>query len=352
MAFQNTSFLTTLATAGTALLSLSFVFASTAQEFLGSCIFLFVKHPYDVGDHCEINNISLQVHQISLFFTIFKRIDNLKIIQIPNSVLNTLWIENTTRSKAMKEQIELFISFDTPLEDIEVFRTLIEAFVQQPENSRDYQPNVLIETVSVNSMDKLSIRVEVVHKSNWHNENVRVARHNKLMTTLIMALQNVPILGPGGHKYTLGSPANPTYTVSITNDWAIHTRENADKERQNKRLVNSLSKNEEKKGDEALKIPTYDSKAPMEQNKRRSADKKADIASKNDEMISNFNSLFPQNSQRQALMKRELTRGKRKPGEAVQDRPQNINSPIPAKVAATPIISSQILDGQSLDEEN
>lgn len=43
VAFLNKNFVTTLATAGTALLSLSFVFSITAQEFLGSCIFLFVK---------------------------------------------------------------------------------------------------------------------------------------------------------------------------------------------------------------------------------------------------------------------------------------------------------------------
>lgn len=46
IAFLNKSFTTTLATAGTTLLSLSFVFSVTAQEVLGSCIFLFVKHPF------------------------------------------------------------------------------------------------------------------------------------------------------------------------------------------------------------------------------------------------------------------------------------------------------------------
>ena len=39
VAFLNENFVTTLATAGTALLSLSFVFAATCQEVLGSCIF-------------------------------------------------------------------------------------------------------------------------------------------------------------------------------------------------------------------------------------------------------------------------------------------------------------------------
>ena len=54
VAWLNQNFSTTLATTGTALLSLSFVFAATAQEVLGSCIFLFVKHPFDVGDRVDI----------------------------------------------------------------------------------------------------------------------------------------------------------------------------------------------------------------------------------------------------------------------------------------------------------
>jgi small-conductance mechanosensitive channel len=39
------SFATTLATAGTALLSLSFIFAVTCQEILASILFLFYKVP-------------------------------------------------------------------------------------------------------------------------------------------------------------------------------------------------------------------------------------------------------------------------------------------------------------------
>lgn len=43
IAFLNTDFATTLATAGTALLSLSFVFSVTCQEILASILFLFYK---------------------------------------------------------------------------------------------------------------------------------------------------------------------------------------------------------------------------------------------------------------------------------------------------------------------
>ena len=85
VAFFQSSFITTLATAGTSLLSLSFVFAVTTQEFLGSCIFLFVKHPYDVGDRVDITGPEkeqLLVEKISLLYTVFVRIDKMQVVQV------------------------------------------------------------------------------------------------------------------------------------------------------------------------------------------------------------------------------------------------------------------------------
>ena len=85
LAFFQSSFITTLATAGTALLSLSFIFAVTTQEFLGSCIFLFVKHPFDVGDRVDIVGSEKQqliVEKISLLYTVFVRIDKMQIVQV------------------------------------------------------------------------------------------------------------------------------------------------------------------------------------------------------------------------------------------------------------------------------
>lgn len=79
--------MTTLATAGTALLSLSFVFAVTTQEFLGSCIFLFVKHPYDVGDRVEITGTQLVVDKISLLYTVLTRLDKNQMVQV-SSIMN------------------------------------------------------------------------------------------------------------------------------------------------------------------------------------------------------------------------------------------------------------------------
>lgn len=155
---------TTLVTAGTTLLSLSFVFATSTQEVLGSCIFLFVKHPFDVLDRVDIGDDQLIVEHISLLYTIFKKVDTHKLTQVPNIVLNSLWIQNVSRSRAMKEQLLMFIRFDTTLEDIHLLRKEMQAFVLAKENNRDFQPDIDVEVTGIHEMNKLELRVEIKHK--------------------------------------------------------------------------------------------------------------------------------------------------------------------------------------------
>ncbi|KAF7533018.1 hypothetical protein G7054_g7465 [Neopestalotiopsis clavispora] len=244
LAFFQSSFITTLATAGTALLSLSFVFAVTTQEFLGSCIFLFVKHPYDVGDRVDIvgsEKQQLVVERISLLYTIFNRIDKMQIVQVPNIQLNNLWIENVTRSKAMKEVIDLNVSFDTSFEDIELLRQEMEAFVRHPDNARDFMPDLVIGVGGINDLDKLTLKIAMKHKSNWHNEAVRATRRSKFMCALALAVKKVPIIGPGGGGEPLGGPTNPSYSVAVSDQEAARARDKADQDKDMKRMVPAKS---------------------------------------------------------------------------------------------------------------
>jgi small-conductance mechanosensitive channel len=220
VAFLNKSFTTTLATAGTALLSLSFVFSVTAQEVLGSCIFLFVKHPFDVGDRVDIGDNQLVVERISLLFTVFRKVKDHKTTQVPNIVLNSQWIDNVSRSKAMREQVFLYIHSDTTLEDIQLLRNQMSAFVLDKDNSRDFQPDIDVELTGLAEMNKLELKVEIRHKSNWANEAVRASRRSKFMCALVLALRKVPIYGPGAGGAGAGDPANPTYSVAISHEMA------------------------------------------------------------------------------------------------------------------------------------
>ncbi len=341
--------MTTLATAGTTLLSLSFVFAVTTQEFLGSCIFLFVKHPYDVGDRVDIVGPAqeyLVVEQISLLYTVFKRIDSMKMVQVPNIVLNTLWIENITRSKAMKEQLEMYISFDTSLEDIETLRSEMEAFVRHSDNSRDFQPDIVLEATGIGNMDKLQLKVEIRHKSNWHNETVRAARRSKFMCALVLALRKVPIYGPGGGTEPLGGPNNPSYSVSFTDELAVAARDKAAKAKEAKRLIPTPPKEDTGKSSSTdhLGSTAEEAAASILNLRRPGNDESANIWNSRDDRTlgSREASLDIQRSNdidslKQSLLKRESTRGRRRPGETVPSIPRfenptlNVTQPSPRR---------------------
>ncbi|KAF2016091.1 hypothetical protein BU24DRAFT_193406 [Aaosphaeria arxii CBS 175.79] len=236
IAFLSPSFTATLATSATALLSLSFVFAATCQEVLGSCIFLFVKHPYDIGDRVDITSEALTVEHISLLYTVFKRVTNGKTLQIPNIVLNNLWVENVTRSKAMREQVSIFCDFGTSFEDINDLKKEMLDFVHDPQNNRDFHPEFEVEVVSIAEMNKLELRCEIRHKSNWSNEALRCARRSKFMCALVVALRKVPINGPGGGDAALGAAGNPSWSVSIPPAEAVAAREKFNNDRDAARL--------------------------------------------------------------------------------------------------------------------
>lgn len=71
----------------TSFTGLAFAIGGTVTEFLSCCIFLFVKHPYDVGDRITIDHQELVVKHISLMYSVFQRVDNDGVVQIPRESL-------------------------------------------------------------------------------------------------------------------------------------------------------------------------------------------------------------------------------------------------------------------------
>ncbi|KAJ5542456.1 hypothetical protein N7535_004877 [Penicillium sp. DV-2018c] len=197
ISFVTTGFGTVIAAGATSLLSLSFVFSVTAQEVLGSCIFLFVKHPFDIGDRVEVNSVPFVVERISLLFTVFRNVKDHRVTQVPNNILNSLWVDNFTRADAMHEQLTIPVAFDTSFAEVQALRQEMESFVRDKDNSRDFQPDVNIELGGVGDMDKLELCVDIRHKSNWSNETIRAARRSKFMCAFVLAVRKVGIRGPG-----------------------------------------------------------------------------------------------------------------------------------------------------------
>lgn len=200
-----------------------------------------VKHPYDIGDRVDIGATDqFTVDHISLLFTVFRRVSGTNVgrmVQIPNIVLNTLWIENVSRSKAMNEQLTIYIDFATSFEDVQLLKNEMLIFVTDKDNSRDFQPDIDVEVMGTTDMSKLELKVEIRHKSNWSNESVRAARRSKFMCALVAALKRVPINPPGGAGAAIGFPSNPGYSVTVSDEWAAKARDDASAAADAARLV-------------------------------------------------------------------------------------------------------------------
>ncbi|KAL8725271.1 MAG: hypothetical protein Q9166_007473 [cf. Caloplaca sp. 2 TL-2023] len=366
VAFLNASFTTTLATAGTALLSLSFVFAATAQEVLGSCIFLFVKHPFDVLDRVDIGDDQLIVEHISLLFTVFKKVTTGKLTQTANVVLNTQWIQNVSRSKAMKEQLLLYINFDTTLEDIQLLKQEIQSFVRDKDNSRDFQPDVDVEVTGIAEMNKLELKVEIRHKSNWANETVRAARRSKFMCALVLALRKIPIYAPGGGDAVLGSSDKPTYAVNVSDEQAAAARDAYAKTKEEKRLVpskepdpppdtaTSSATDVPDPADPATPLPLRYRLPPLAEqtalsdlNSRHPAADTArdvpdlDVNPSSDTRVSSDSRRSNDIEEVRGLLRRQSTRGKRKTSSSISQAnvPPSISENLPSTSVAPPTFS-------------
>lgn len=190
-----------LTSAGSTVLALSWLFSATAQEFLQSIIFVFVKHPFDVGDRVSIygntgatgKGDDYFVKEIALLYTEFKKMEG-QIVQAPNSYLNTLFILNMRRSGGLAEAVPIVIRFGTTIEQIDALRQALTEFVLS--EKREYQGKILTELREVTEAYSLTLNVVFFYKSNWQNELLRLQRRNKFICAMMVAMQNLGIEGP------------------------------------------------------------------------------------------------------------------------------------------------------------
>ncbi|POR33730.1 Putative MscS family protein [Tolypocladium paradoxum] len=220
-----------LASAGTSFLGLAWMLQATAQEFLQSIIFVFIKHPFDVGDRVTVYGSTganmkgddYYVTEISLLYTEFKKMQG-HIVQAPNSILNTLFILNQRRSNGLADVVPLEMRFGTPGHMIEELKARMLDFCLQ--NKRDYQPTIITEMTSLDQVRSCTMNMVFMHKSNFQNELLRLNRHNKFVTELMDQMVQIGIqapyrVEPGGSRefpmYWAGSQP-PPYGKDQQND--------------------------------------------------------------------------------------------------------------------------------------
>ncbi|KAH9604420.1 hypothetical protein KSS87_008513 [Heliosperma pusillum] len=112
------------------LLLVAFVVGDTVKGVFEAIIFVFMMHPFDVGDRCVIDGVQMTVEEMNILTTVFLRYDNEKIFY-PNSVLSTKPISNFYRSPEMSEAVEFAVDFSTTVQTIAVLKARIKGQVYE-----------------------------------------------------------------------------------------------------------------------------------------------------------------------------------------------------------------------------
>ncbi|XP_065850823.1 mechanosensitive ion channel protein 10-like [Euphorbia lathyris] len=173
-------FLTTkvLVFLSTQLLLAVFMFGNSVKTVFEAVIFVFLVHPFDVGDRCVINGIQMVVDEMNILTTTFLRHDNEKIYY-PNAVLATKPISNLYRSPPMNETLNFAVSLHTPNQTIEKLRERIKTYLLK--NPRWWHPDHSLRFTEIEDVNKMKLTLFVNHTINFHYIGKRLKRRSELV---------------------------------------------------------------------------------------------------------------------------------------------------------------------------
>jgi len=181
------------------------------HDVLTSIIFLFVRHPFDVGDQIDLGDKGggvFTVKEIRLLSTILLN-GHGGYVQVSNNVLADLFIENIRRSPKMSESFSFDVHYATTFKQIERLRGLMLSFVQM--ERRDFQPSFDVVVLDIPDQEKMTLQANIMYKSNWQQGALKTSRRNKWICALKTYLAEAKIYGPKGDPDKI--PAPDRYTI-------------------------------------------------------------------------------------------------------------------------------------------
>ncbi|CAK7329439.1 unnamed protein product [Dovyalis caffra] len=175
---------------GSQILVVSFIFGNTAKTLFESIIFLFVIHPFDVGDRCEIDGVQLIVEEMNILTTFFLRADNQKVLY-PNSVLASKPIGNYYRSPDMGDSVEFHIHISTPPEKISLMKQRITSYIEGKKEHWYPDPSFILKEVV--DLNKLTVAVWIRHRMNHQDMGEKWKRRALLIEEMVKIFMELDI---------------------------------------------------------------------------------------------------------------------------------------------------------------
>ncbi|CAN4128384.1 unnamed protein product [Withania somnifera] len=161
----------------------AFIFGNSCKTIFEAIIFVFVMHPFDVGDRCVIDGVQMTVEEMNILTTVFLRFDNEKIFY-PNSVLAIKPISNFYRSPDMGDSFEFFVDYRTPVEKIALKEKIKKYLERTPQY---WHPNHSVVVKEIENMNKIKMALFFNHSMNFQN----FGEKNRRRTELILEMKKM-----------------------------------------------------------------------------------------------------------------------------------------------------------------
>ncbi|XP_042976933.1 mechanosensitive ion channel protein 10 isoform X2 [Carya illinoinensis] len=163
------------------LLLVAFMFGNTAKTVFEAIIFVFVMHPFDVGDRCVVDGVQMVVEEMNILTTVFLRYDNEKIFY-PNPVLATKPISNFYRSPEMSDSVEFAIDVSTSVQVIGALKERIKAYLESKPQLWRAGHNLVVKEIE--EVNKMKMALYITHTINFQNYGDRNSRRSELVLEL------------------------------------------------------------------------------------------------------------------------------------------------------------------------
>ncbi|KDP35425.1 hypothetical protein JCGZ_10808 [Jatropha curcas] len=151
---------------GTQLLVLGVVFQNMSKTMFESIVFVFIMHPFDIGDRCVVDGVQMIVEEMNILTT----------------VLLTKPISNFYRSPEMCDGIDFSIDISTSMDTILALKKAIQLYIESRPNYWNPKHSVLVK--EIDKAHSLKMALYVQHTINYQNYSERNIRTSELILEL------------------------------------------------------------------------------------------------------------------------------------------------------------------------
>lgn len=139
-------------------LAFVFMFGNSIRQLFESVIFIFIMHPFDVGDAVLIKGERHKIQNISILTTETTKWNG-QVIYYPNSVLNASPMINLSRSRSITDEQTWVVDLHTPQRVFEALPMYLEAYAK--DRADDFSS--IVPRIYSHADDPMKIKITVYY---------------------------------------------------------------------------------------------------------------------------------------------------------------------------------------------